>query len=150
MTHLRSAAVMIDALGRDIVAPANPVPRMAFQSPAQSGGIVAWFRHTTLGKMLEARNATRDLNLAIVRLSDLSPHLLDDIGMFDRSAVTEEEEIRALADADAAATRLATAWQALPPAQRPDIARTRRAPGPVAASTPAPAPRREQPAQMRS
>lgn len=146
MTHLSAAAVAIDVLGRNAGASTNPERDMAIGAQAHSGGLAAWFGHSTLGKMLAARKATRDLNRAIVRLSSLSPHLLADIGILDNTALAGGLPDLEQQDAVVTGTHRVTAPVALRPARRPAIGTPQRAPAPSAAKLPARAARKEQPA----
>jgi len=146
MTHLSAAAIIIDVMGRDTGASTNPERDMAVRSQVRSGGLAAWFRDSSLGRLLAARKATRDLNRAIVRLAELSPHLLADIGILDATAVAEDLPGRAQPPASATGTHRDAAQVPLRPAQRAAIVTPQRTSAPVAAKLPARAARKEQPA----
>lgn len=136
MTHLSAAAIAIDILGRETAAPTNPELAMAHHAP-QSGGILSWLRNTAVARALAERRGERVLNRHILRLSELSPHLLADIGVIDTAAA--DMPFPAQIVDTGAETRIVAAPVPVPPrpALRPAIALPQRAPTPVSARTPA-------------
>jgi hypothetical protein len=143
MTHLRAAAIATDVLGRDTAASTNPERDFAEATQDQTGGLVAWFRNTALGKALTNRKAERELADALLRLAETSPHLLDDIGMADSDLVAPGRYGATQTDAVVPATHRAPV--PLRPALRPRIVALSRAPAPVAAKQPTDAARPLQP-----
>lgn len=136
MTHLSAAAIAIDVLGRETAAPTNPELAMAHHA-RQSGGILSWLRNTAVARALAERRGERVLNRHILRLSELSPHLLADIGFIDTSAAEMPLPVQ-IVDTGAE-TRIVAAPVPVPPrpALRPAIALPQRATAPAAAKTPA-------------
>ena len=112
MTHLSAAAIAIDVLGRETAAPTNPELAMAHHAP-QSGGILSWLRNTAVVRALAERRGERELNRHILRLSELSPHLLVDIGIID-AAATDMQSTAQIGDTDAK-TRIVAAPVPVPP-----------------------------------
>lgn len=92
MIAFNSSAVLVSILSRDAAAPMNPEAAFAARRPAKAlrMGLLAWLAQSTMGQVLAARRAARDLNVAVKRLSDLSPHLLHDIGLIDGPALVDE------------------------------------------------------------
>jgi hypothetical protein len=141
MTYL-AAATTIDTLGRKAAPSMNPEMDMvlAARSVSRSGGLVSWLRQTAIVKALTARKAERDLNVAVKRLADLSPHLLADIGMLDLS-VQPKMQPEEMPQTD---VRIALPPVALRPAQRPAIQVPQRAPARSTTKPPVRAARKEQ------
>lgn len=121
MTYLSATSAMIDVFGREAAPSMNPEYDLAVRSGALSGASLrGWFGRTAIGKALVAAKARRDLNVAVKRLTELSPHLLADIGMLDTLTLAE--------DAPVTGVRTAPAAVALRPAQRPAIKMPQRTP----------------------
>jgi hypothetical protein len=138
MTHLSAAAIMIDTFGREGAPSVNPEMDMALraQTEARSGGLVAWFFWTPIVKALVARKAERDLNRAMIRLAETSPHLLADIGLLDIELVAPKAAVSTGTGTAATGPRAAKVPVALRPAQRPAIAAPQRAPAKGVAKVP--------------
>jgi hypothetical protein len=109
---------------------------MARHTAAAGGGILARLGRTAIVKALVALRAERDLNRAVKRLSDLSPHLLADIGILDTPALADETPRTDV--------RTARTPVALRPAQRPAIIMPPRAPARSTTKPPVRAARKEQ------
>ncbi len=85
MAHLAAADCRIDARTAQPAMAIHPEPAMALVAPAPhgSGGVWSWLPGRRIVTALFARNAERNLNRCALRLHELSPHLLADIGLRD-------------------------------------------------------------------
>jgi hypothetical protein len=82
----------------------------------------AWLAQSAIGRALASRRAERDLNAAVMRLSDLSPHLLHDIGVIDGPEQVDEPAPRKTRPDLAAAPRPAFRSAIEAPVRMPEMA----------------------------